>query len=39
LAISGFSSFPILTILEEKGADFVLKYMGIDMKEGRREND
>ena len=39
LAISGFSSFPILAILEEKGADLVLKYLGIDMKEERRLSD
>lgn len=39
LAISGFSSFPILAILEEKGADLVLKYLGIDMKEERRKSD
>ena len=39
LAISGFSSFPILAILEEKGAELVLKYLGIDMKEERRKGD
>jgi len=39
LAISGFSSFPILAILEEKGADLVLKYLWVDMKEERRKDD
>lgn len=39
LAISGFSSFPILTIIEEKGASMILKYLGVDMKtEDRRKN-
>lgn len=39
LAISGFSSFPILAILEEKGADLVLKYMWIDMREEKRRKE
>lgn len=40
LAISWFSSFPILSIMEEKWADLVLKYLGIDMKkEDRRKTN